>query len=186
MKRTIRFDRLLVATAADVAVFAVAEAAQAGSPEPEAPPTIAVPDGHKHFLVSDASGVQIYACNPNGAGYRWDFVGPRATLYDERGKVLMTHFGGPTWQAKDGSRVVGSLDDKVTVDPTAIPWLRLKAASTAAGADGDRLADTTYIQRLETTGGLAPAAELCNAVTVGDRAEVPYTAVYVFWKRAGS
>ena len=185
MKRTIRFDRLLVAAAVVAAVFAAAEAAKAGPQEPEVPVTIAVPEGHKLFLVSDAVGVQIHACNPNGAGYRWDFVGPRATLYDASGKVLMTHFGGPTWQAKDGSRVVGTLDDKVTVDPTAIPWLRLKAASTA-GADGDRLAGTTYIQRLETTGGLAPAAELCNAGTVGTSAEVPYTAVYAFWKETGS
>jgi hypothetical protein len=186
MKRTIRFDRLLVAAAVVVAVFAVAEAAQAGPQEPEVPATITVPDGHKLFLVSGAVGVQIHACNPNGAGYRWDFVAPRATLHDASGKVVMTHFGGPTWQAKDGSEVVGSLDEKVTVDPTAIPWLRLKAASTAAGGDGDRLAGTTYIQRLETTGGLAPAAALCNAETVGDTAEVTYTAVYAFWKETGS
>ena len=186
MKRTIRFDRLLVAAIAVVAVFAAAEAAQAGPREPAAPAKLAVPDGHKLFLVSDAIGVQIHACNANGTGYRWDFVGPRATLYDANGKPLMTHFGGPTWRAKDGSQVVGSLDDKVTVDPTAIPWLRLRAASTAAGADGDRLAATTYVQRLATTGGLAPAAELCNAETVGTVAEVPYTAVYTFWKRSGS
>jgi hypothetical protein len=98
----------------------------------------------------------------------------------------MTHFGGPTWRAKDGSQVVGRLDDKVTVDPTAIPWLRLEAASTASGVDGDRLAATTYVQRLATTGGLAPAPGLCNAETVGTVAEVPYTAVYTFWKRSGS
>jgi hypothetical protein len=48
---------------------------------------------------------------------------------------------------------VGRLKASVTVDPTAIPWLRLSAASTAAGPDGDRLVDTTYIQRIATTGG---------------------------------
>ena len=75
--------------------------------------------------------------------------------------------------------------DPVTVDPTAIPWLLLSPVSKGAGPDGDRLAHTTYIQRIATTGGLAPAAALCNAGTVGTVAEVPYTADYYFWKKTG-
>jgi len=73
-----------------------------------------------------------------------------------------------------------------TALPTAIPWLRLAAASTAAGPDGDRLVATTYIQRIATTGGLAPPAAECNATTAGTVAEVPYTADYYFWKRTGA
>jgi hypothetical protein len=72
--------------------------------------------------------------------------------------------------------------DQVSVDAGAIPWLLLSAASTSAGPDGDRLAGTTFIQRIATTGGLAPAAADCNASTAGDRVEVPYTADYYFWK----
>lgn len=45
-------------------------------------------------------------------------------------------------------------------------------------------ADTTFIQRLNTTGGLAPAAATCNASTVGTQAEIPYTADYAFWKKS--
>jgi len=82
----------------------------------------------------------------------------------------------------DGSRVVGRLVDFVTVDATAIPWLLLSAASTAAGPDGDRLVATTYVQRIATTGGLAPPAADCNATTAGTVAEVAYTADYHFWK----
>ena len=93
----------------------------------------------------------------------------------------MTHFAGPTWQAKDGSRVVGQVEAPFPVDG-AIPWLRLAAASTAAGPDGDRLVDTTFIQRIATTGGLAPTAALCNSATAGTVAEIPYTADYYFWK----
>lgn len=63
--------------------------------------------------------------------------------------------------------------------------MRLAAASTAAGADGDRLVATTYIQRISTTGGLAPAAADCNADTAGTMEEVPYTADYYFWKAVG-
>lgn len=94
----------------------------------------------------------------------------------------MTHFGGPSWQARDGSLVKATLDGRVTVDPTAIPWLRLAVTSATAGPDGDRLEGTTYIQRIATTGGLAPAPADCTASTVGTTKEVPYTADYTFWK----
>jgi hypothetical protein len=60
---------------------------------------------------------------------------------------------------------------------------QLSAASTAAGPDGDRLVATTFIQRIATTGGLAPPAADCNATTAGTVAEVPYTADYYFWKQ---
>ena len=145
------------------------------------PGKIQVPDGNKVFLVGHAVGVQIYSCN---GCFVWGFVAPRANLYDDHGKLIITHFAGPTWQAKDGSRVVGQLEDSVTVDPTAIPWLRL-SASTTPGPDGDRLVATTYVQRIATTGGLAPPAAECNAATAGAVAEVPYTADYYFWKRTG-
>ena len=49
------------------------------------------------------------------------------------------------------------------------------SASTTPGLDGDRLVATTYVQRIATTGGLAPPAAECN----------PYTADYYFWKRTG-
>jgi hypothetical protein len=106
-------------------------------------------------------------------------------LYGDNGKLLTTHFGGTSWQARDGSKAVGSLDGRVTVDSAAIPWLRL-VASGSAGPDGDRLAGTTYIQRIATTGGLAPGPASCNADTVGTVEEVPYTAEYTFWKAAAS
>ena len=179
-----RFTRLAGLTAAAL-VLGVGQAAYAGPAAPTVPGAIAPPAGHKVFLVGHATGVQIYVCNAVADGYRWDFVAPRADLYNDQGKLLTTHFGGPTWQARDGSAVVGQVVDRATVDGTAIPWLLLSAASTSAGADGDRLGATTFIQRTATTGGLAPAAATCNAGTVGSAAEVPYTADYHFWKAFG-
>jgi hypothetical protein len=162
-----------------VAVAAACSLAQVAEAHPAVPGTIAVPDGNKVSLEAHAAGVQIYSCN----GTAWTLVAPRADLYDGHGKIIATHFAGPTWQAKDGSKVVGKREAGATVDPTAIDWLRLSAASTATGPDGaDRLAGTTYIQRINTTGGLAPADASCTA---GTTAEVPYTADYVFWKRSG-
>jgi hypothetical protein len=179
MNRSIRFARLLLAAAA--AACAMAQAAHANPPVPTA---IEVEDGNKKFLEAHAVGVQIYACNATATGHAWTFVAPRADLYDRRGRLLGTHFAGPTWQAEDGSRVVGARVAGVNVDPTAIDWLLLSAASTAPGPGrhDDLLAATTYIQRVNTTGGLIPAAADCNASTVGTTSEVPYTADYVFWK----
>jgi Protein of unknown function (DUF3455) len=179
-----RSNRLLFGgIVAAAATLSLTQAALAGPPEPSVPSTIEVPDGNKVFLIGHGVGVQVYSCNDTSSGFGWGFVTPRASLYADNGKLIISHFGGPTWQAKDGSRVVGRAEADVTVDHTAIPWLRLAAASTAAGPDGDRLAHTSFIQRTETAGGLAPDAEDCNATTVGTIAEVPYTADYVFWKR---
>ncbi len=138
------------------------------------------------FLVGHGAGVQIYSCNATPDGFGWGFVAPRANLYNDHGKLIITHFGGPTWQATDGSRVVGQVEAMVTVDASAIAWLRQSAASTAAGPGGDRLVDTTYIQRIATNGGLAPPAAECTATTAGTVAEVPYTADYYFWKHTGA
>jgi Protein of unknown function (DUF3455) len=185
MKRSIVTGRLVPAILVVLAV-ALPAAAHAGPEAPSVPGKIAVGDGHKVFLVGHAVGVQIHECIPaTPSGYRWRFVGPRADLYDDSANLLATHFGGPSWQARDGSKVVGTLDaPPVTVDPTAIPWLLLQPTRVTAGPDGDRLAGTTFIQRVATTGGLAPDASTCTAGTAGAEAEVPYTADYVFFKRS--
>jgi hypothetical protein len=169
---------LLLAASAAVAT---ARVAAAGPAEPQVPAEIAVPAGNKLFLIGHAEGVQIYRCAPTATGFAWSFVAPRATLYDDHGNVLMTHFAGPTWQAKDGSAVLGSVTGRATVDPAAVAWLRLETAPAADSKPG-RIARTSFIQRLATTGGVAPAAATCTAATAGTAQEVPYTADYAFWK----
>ena len=166
-------------TALLAALVPLAGSAAAAPSAPDVPDGIAVADGNKPFLVGHADGVQIYRCN----GASWALVAPRANLYGDSGKLIATHFAGPSWQARDGSKVVGRrIKDPVTVDPTAIPWLLLEPASVSAGPDGNRFGGTTFIQRVNTSGGLAPAASTCNAETAGAETEVPYTADYVFWK----
>jgi hypothetical protein len=176
---------LLAGVVAVAAALPLAQSAQAEPPAPAVPGAIVVDVGHKPFLIGHATGVQIYTCQTIPGGHRWALLAPRANLYDDNGKLLATHYGGPTWEARDGSTVVGRRDAGITVDPTAIEWLRLSARG-GAGPDGDRLADTTYIQRINTAGGLAPAAADCSADTAGTRNEVPYTADYVFFKATGS
>ena len=168
-------------TAALLLTGAVASAAYAGPDAPDVPSTIQPEAGHKVFLVGHAVGVQIYTCN----GTSWGPSTPRADVYAENGKLMIKHFGGPSWQAKDGSKVVAARVDGVPV-AGAIPWLLLKATSATAGPDGDRLAGTTFIQRVNTVGGVAPAASECTADSAGTVREIPYEADYYFWKRTAA
>jgi opacity protein-like surface antigen len=176
---------LLTAVLATLAASPLAAGAAAAPPPPTVPGDIQVAAGNKVFLVGHAGGVQIYRCSATASGFAWSLVAPRADLYDDKGKLVATHYGGPTWEAKDGSTVVGRRVAGVTVDPTAIPWLLIERASSAAGPDGGRLAGTTYIQRIATTGGLPPAAASCDATTAGGVVEVAYTGDYHFWKARG-
>jgi hypothetical protein len=173
MHRSIRFKMLLAAGLAAIGV-----GAQFAQAAPSVPAEIQVPAGNHEFLVGHAAGVQIYSCN----GFTWSFVAPRADLYDDLGRLIAVHFAGPTWRAWDGSFVVGQKVKDVTVDKTAIPWLLLSKVRSGGATLGSTLADTTYIQRTETAGGLAPAPSTCYPARSGHRVEVPYTADYTFWK----
>jgi len=120
-------------------------------------------------LVAHAKGVQSYTCT-NGA---WTLVAPKAYLYDDAGTVIGAHGAGPAWDLLDGSHTAGTKLAAATVDATAIPWLLL-----AASGGSGRLASVTRVQRVRTTGGVAPAT--CAATDASPK-DVPYTADYVFY-----
>lgn len=146
---------------------------------PELPsPTLAAPAGNKVRFSYDAVGVQIYGCSATATGFGWVFKFPEATLYDKHGRIAGKHYAGPTWESTDGSKVVGAKLAAFTADPTAIPELLLQAVSHAG--DG-QMSGVTYIQRLDTVGGLAPASG-CDAANVGAVARVDYTATYFFYE----
>ncbi len=183
---TARLARTLINIATALALAAgwpgLASAEQPAPPS--VPTTIQVPAGHVPFLLGHATGTQNYTCQPSSTGYAWTLVAPAATLVDDKGKRIATHFAGPTWQANDGSTVVGARVDGVMVSPSAIAWLLLRAKATTLGPDGgDRLTGTSYIQRVNTIGGLAPTSG-CDATTVGAAVNVPYTSDYYFYRLA--
>jgi hypothetical protein len=151
---------------------------------PGVPDTIKVPAGNVAFLVGHATGAQNYTCQQTSTGYTWVGV-PSATLVDDKGKEIMTHYAGPTWESKDGSKVVAARVDGVTVSPDAIQWLLLRATPTTGQDDDGRLAGTTYIHRVNTRGGLAPTGG-CDAAHVGATHSAPYMADYYFYRAKGS
>ena len=135
---------------------------------------LAVEAGHKVAFHTYAAGVQVYRWN----GSNWAFVGPEAVLFADDGGngVVGIHYGGPTWESESGSKVVAAVVDRSTPDPTAIPWLLLKATSAQGPGIFHRI---TYIQRVNTVGGKAPTEP---GDFVGEEARVPYTADYFFYR----
>lgn len=166
---------------AAIGPMALAAACAAPPTVPSAPAGLQPPPGQQATEVLHARGVQIYECAAvaNRPGeYAWTFRAPEADLTDAAGRPLGRHYAGPSWEAPDGSLLLGKLRARdAGPDPKAIPWLLLDA--TSAGRDG-RFARVRSIQRLQTVGGLAPA-EPCDAVRAAQTARVPYRAVYVFF-----
>ena len=170
-------------TAAEPAAAPVARETHGADACPANTPAALAPaaDADLAFALN-AQGVQRYACVASTTGYAWTFVAPAADLFsDDPHGFAVHHFAGPTWLARDSSSVLGTKVAASTVDATAIPWLLLNVAS-HGGEDGT-LTDITAIQRLATTGGLAPATG-CDANHVGMQSDVLYTARYFFYRSA--
>jgi hypothetical protein len=163
------------------------------------PANLDVPLGHTPFLIAHAYGTQNYICSLAHGGFEWTFFGPQATLFDDSGQQIATHFLSPnpdengkaraTWQhSQDSSAVwagaVASSSDGAFVDPDAIPWLLLQVVGAEDGAiSGGVLSSTTFLQRVNTMGGLAPESGCGRALDIGLKALMPYTADYVFYRR---
>ena len=151
--------------------------ARAADNGPELPPmcgVIAAPADSKLLFHTYALGVQIYRWN----GVRWNFVGPEARLYADanyRG-LVGTHYAGPTWESNSGSTVVASRVEGCTPDAAAIQWLLLSSVSNGGSGIFDK---ADHIQRVNTAGGLEPAAP---GSSLGDEKRVPYTAEYYFYR----
>jgi len=162
------------------------------------PAEIRVPAGYVPFLTGHAAGTQGYVCVAVNGVYGWAPFGPQATVFDADGQQLLTHFLSPnpaesgtpraTWQHSDRTSAVWAMkvaesDDARYVEPGAIKWFLLKVMGAEEGSrPHDRLTQATVIQRVNTSGGVAPASECTATGDVGKTKFVPYTADYVFYK----
>jgi hypothetical protein len=169
-------------TLAGMAVLALASIQLARASEDNRAPDLPSPlcdrlqvqPGDKVSFHVYALGVQIYRWN----GTSWDFVAPSARLFADaeyHGEVGI-HYAGPTWESHSGGKVVASRLESCAPDPTAIAWLLLQKFST----EGPGIFEpVTYIQRVNTAGGLPPTAP---GPYIGAEEEVPYTAEYYFYR----
>jgi Protein of unknown function (DUF3455) len=145
------------------------------------PAELKVAEGNEEFLRVLGRGVQIYTCKSkaDNSGFEWTFKSPEAVLLDNANAQIGTHYAGPTWEGNDKSKVVGERVASVnSPDSSAIPWLLLKAKATEGAG---LFLKTTFIQRLETTGGKAPGTG-CDASKLDAESRVNYTAIYAYFK----
>ena len=177
----------------------MAPAGAAAGPARPGLPAVLIPDGATPYLRTRAVGTQNYVCVATGAGLAWKFVGPQATLFVHVFGVeqqATTHFLSPnpdeanlaraTWQGSlDSSRVWARatqiVDDPAVIGTGNIPWLLLQRAGSRRGPTGGALvSQATWIQRVHTVGGVAPAAGCSESTHAGATALVPYSTDYVF------
>jgi Protein of unknown function (DUF3455) len=175
---------------------------------PPVPADIKVPAGHSVFMKGNAAGTQNYICLPSATGFAWKLFGPQATLFltfklfnIEAKQQIMTHYLSanpdesetprPTWQSSlDTSAIWGKAvvpsSDPAYVAAGAIPWLLVEVVGSEPGpTGGTMMTPAKFIQRVNTTGGSAPATGCSLETNVGATTLVPYTADYYFF-RAGN
>lgn len=146
------------------------------------PEAVRVPGGHRVKLETAARGELTYACRrAAAAGFEWGFVAPVATLADRTGRPVGRYYGGPTWEAADGSKFTGK---QVAVAPGAADAIPLQLVRAEPGTGQGTMSGISYVQRLATRGGVAPKTP-CGEANLGEQVRVPYTADYILWTPAG-
>jgi hypothetical protein len=180
--------------------FAIAlpPAAHAQIVIPPVPAGLEVPAGNEAFLLGRGVGTQNYVCQPAGplGQVAWTLFTPQATLFSDQGEQLTTHFFSPnpaegfiavraTWEdSQDTSMVWAKAVAQATVKSNAITWVKLEVVGTQDGPNGgNTFSGTTFVQRLNTEGGLAPTTNCDGLPDVGRKAFIPYTADYFFYKQ---
>ena len=153
-------------------VFSFAARAQ------QMPSQIQAPANEQLLLQVHAKGDQIYTCKGDAGSFSWTLKAPDAQLFDKDGKPFGKHFAGPSWEASDGSRVMGkAAANAPSPDADSIPWLLVNIVNHEGTGV---LSRATTIQRINTKGGKAPASG-CDAAHAGAELRVPYSADYLFY-----
>jgi hypothetical protein len=173
--------RIIISAAVTISTLFACASMDKGATAPGVPDSLRVPDRVVLSREVPATGVQIYDCaasKTDPARFEWVFRAPEAELFDTRGRTIGKHYAGPTWEALDGSKVVGEVKGRDDgPDSNAIPWLLLAAKSASGSGDFGRVQS---IQRINTVGGKAPQGG-CSQAEAGREARVPYKATYYFY-----
>ena len=153
--------------------------------DPDVPMAIQPPgDTNKVAFHVYAIGVQIYT--NDSTTFAWGLKAPEAALFDADGNVVGIHYAYgytaagapiPAWETESGSLVVGSRVASSSGGAGNIAWLLLQAIHTERPGVLER---TTYVQRVNTAGGVMPPV----VTQPGQEVRVPYTAEYFFYRPA--
>ena len=146
------------------------------------PAAVQVPPGNRVAMETVGKGQITYECRSKAnmpGQFEWVFVGPDARLMDRDGKVVGKYYGPPaTWENMDGSKVTAT---QLAVAPAAAGSIPLQLVKANPAMGSGMMTGTTYIQRVATMGGVAPAMA-CDAGSMGSKQIVQYQADYIFWR----
>src|SRR5262245_27861391 len=182
MTRTNSHPTALIAALLGLGLTAAGQTAHAQKVTPPSVPFKLEVPGNTAFLVGHATVTQNYVCLPSGAAFAYVLFTPEATLVDDHGNQIITHYFSPnlnpddgeiagtiraTWQTSNTSLVWAKANPEATAthqsDPGfvadgAVAWLTLTRVGAQDGPRGDdTFHDVTFVQRVNTSGGLAPA-----------------------------
>ena len=175
-----------------IAIAAVALIAACGTMTPVMPSysqavlptTVQVPAGNKVALETVGLGEITYQCSAKkdmAGQFEWVFVGPDAKLLDRSGKQIGKYYGPPaTWEAMDGSKLTAV---QLAVAPNMAGSIPLQLVKGNPAMGSGAMQGVTYIQRVNTQGGVAPATP-CTAANLSAKQIVKYQADYIFYKAA--
>ena len=170
-------------TALSLLILALPAAAAIAPPTGTAPALRASAAEEPSFMLS-ADGVHIYQCKQVDASGRWGwvFTAPDATLF-EGSRTAATLKTPNLWESlSDRSSVSGVVRATQPAGAANLPWAVLNAQP--LGASG-MFAGVTSIQRVNTTGGVAPA-DGCGPASAGAESRVAFRADYYFSRRRGA
>ena len=144
------------------------------------PEPVRVPAGNKVRMTATGVGDLTYECREkkDTAGqYEWAFVGPVANLMSSDRKTVGKYYAGPTWESADGSKITGK---QVAIAPASAGNIPYQLVKTEPAMGAGAMNGVTYIQRINTKGGVAPSMA-CDAAGMGKKQTVKYEADYVFY-----
>jgi hypothetical protein len=148
----------------------------------DVPEPVRVPAGSQMAMKAVGVGEITYECRAKAGEpgtFEWAFAGPMAKLVDPNSnKEVGKYYAGPTWESTDGSKITGK---QVAVAPSSSGNIPMQLVKTDPAMGNGAMAGVTYIQRVNTKGGVAPT-EPCNMSVAGSKKQVPYQADYVFYK----
>jgi hypothetical protein len=137
----------------------------------------APPPGAVEVLRLYGQGTQIFRCESQAAGLRWVYRLPDAELRDAAGNLMVRHGVNMSFEHVDGSRLFGEIVDHVpSPNENSLPWLLLTTREYGKGA----LTGITYVERIDTVGGMPPAS--CNPGELNLVLRVPFSADFVFFR----
>ena len=173
-------NRIPIAVAAAACALAHAEVA----PPTGLSPRLLASSTEAPMFTLRARGDHVFECRQvaiNPDRFAWTFVAPDATLYDQ-GLPVGRQVQPYLWEStSDRSSVSGAMRSRQDAGSANLPWALFRAASPA---EAGLFAGVTSVQRVNTSGGVAPATG-CDAGHVGEEARVAFTADDYFYKRRG-